>query len=126
MQLALKEEFYKRRLTVYENACRQIADTKTALDKAGTTPEFDTQAHAMMAELNKLRTGNMLYWSPDLEKQLGKFWWSGINKLRGKFDDKQFEDTILSEIAELHEQMRQDLQLKEIGRILAGQSKHAE
>ena len=123
MQLALGEEYYKRRLTVYENACRQIAETKTALDQAGTTPEFETRAVTMMAEFDKLRKVNTLYWSPDLEKQLGKLWWSGINKLRGrKFEDNQLEDTIMSEIAELHDQMRQDLQLPEIGRVLTGQS----
>jgi hypothetical protein len=123
MQLSLTEEYYKRRLTVYENACRQLADTKTALDHAGTKPEFETRAHKMMAEFDKLRAGNMLYWSPTLEKQLGKLWWSGITKLRKKkFDDTQTEVAIMSEIADLHAQMRLDLELSENGRILAGQS----
>lgn len=120
-QLALGEEYYKRRLTVYENTCRQVAETKTALDQAGITPEFETHAVTMMAEFDKLRKVNTLYWSPDLEKQLGKLWWLGIDKLRGrKFDDNKLEDTIMSEIAGLHEQMRQDLQIPEIGRALNG------
>lgn len=122
-QMALGEEYYKRRLTVYEAACRQIAETKSALDQAGTTPEFETHAVTKMAEFDQLRKVNTLYWSPDLEKQLGNLWWLGINKLRGrKFDDNQLEDTIMSEIAELHDQMRQDLQLPEIGKVLAGRS----
>jgi hypothetical protein len=122
-QLALGEEYYKRRLTVYADACRQIAETKSALDQAGTTPEFETHAITTMAEFDKLRKVNTLYWSPDLEKQLGKLWWLGIDKLRGrKFDDSQLEDKITTEIAELHQQMRQDLQLPEIGKALTGRN----
>jgi hypothetical protein len=121
-QLALGEEYYKRRLTIYADACRQIAETKSALDQAGTTPEFETHAITTMAELDKLRKVNTLYWSSNLEKQLGKLWRLGIDKLRDrKFDDNQLEDKITSEIAELHDQMRQDLQLSEIGRALTGQ-----
>lgn len=117
MQLALKEEYYKRRLTVYENACRQIAETKAALDHAGTTPRYEAQAATMMAELDKLRKVNTLYWSPNLEEHLAKLWWLGIDQLRGKkLDDNQFEDALMK----LHAQMRQDLQLQEIGKILAG------
>ena len=120
-QMALGEEYYKRRLTVYEKACSQIAETKSALDQAGTTPEFATHAANKMAEFDQLRRVNTLYWSPSLEKQLGKLWWLGINKLRGRrFDDNQLEDTIISEITQLHDQMRQDLQLPEIGNVLAG------
>ena len=126
-QMALGEEYYKRRLTVYEGACRQIAETKSALDQAGTTPEFETHALMAMAEFDKLRKVNTLYWSPKLEKQLGDLWWLGIDKLRGKkFDDNQLENSIRSEIAELHDQMRQDLQLPEIGKVLAGRSSHHE
>ena len=127
MQRALKEEYYKRRLTVYENACRQIAETKTALDGAGTTREHATQAQNMMLELNKLRKANMLYWSADLEKQLGELWWLGIDKLRKKqFDDNQVEETIINEIVELHAQMKQDLELKEFDRILSAESNRHE
>jgi hypothetical protein len=122
-QLALGEEYYKRRLTIYADACRQIAETKSALDQAGTTPEFETHAMATMAELDKLRKVNTLYWSSNLEKQLGKLWRLGIDKLQDKkFDDNQLDDKITSEIAGLHDQMRQDLQLPEIGKALAGRS----
>ena len=121
MQLALGEEYYKRRLLVYENACLHIAETKTALDRAGMTRKDETQAHNMMAEFDKLRRVNTLYWSPDLEKQLDALWSLGINKLRGKkFDDNQLEDTLTTEIAHLHTQMRQDLQLKKFGEFWQG------
>ena len=116
MQLALGEEYYKRRLAVYENACRQIAETKTALDQAGMTQKDETQAANMMAEFDKLRRVNTLYWSPDLEKQLVALWKLGIKKLRFKtYDDSQVEETLTSEIAQLHTQMRKDLQLKKFG-----------
>ena len=127
MQLALGEEYYKRRLVVYENACRQIAETKTALDQAGMTPEYETQAHTMMAEFDKLRKVNTLYWSPDLEKQLDALWKLGIKKLRFKtFDDNQVEETLTSEIAQLHTQMRQDLQLKKFGEFWQDKSNRHE
>jgi L-lactate utilization protein LutC len=113
MQLDQEAEYYKRRLTAYETACRQIAETKTALDQAWITRKDETQAHAMMTELYKLRQANTLYWSPALEKQLEKLWESAIIKLRfKKFVDNQLEDTLTSEIAQLHTQMRQDLKLK--------------
>lgn len=118
MQLALKEEYYKRRLTIYENACKQIAETKTALDQAAATPSYETQAQDRMAELDKLRRTNMLYWSPNLDKQLGNLWWLGVNKLKTKqFEDDKLEETLDKEIADLHTQMKQDLDLGEIAKV---------
>ena len=120
MQLALGEEYYKRRLAVYENACLQIAETQTALDRAWMTPEDETQAINMMAEFDKLRRVNTLYWSADLDKQLGALWSLGIVKLQAKNVDNQLEDTLTTEIAHLHTQMRQDLQLKKFGEFWHG------
>jgi hypothetical protein len=121
MQMAIGEEYYKRRLVAYENACLRIAETKTALDRAGMTPKDETEAINMMAEFDRLRRVNTLYWSADLDKQLDALWSLGINKLRDKkFDDNQLEDTLTTEIAQLHTQMRQDLQLKKFGEFWQG------
>jgi hypothetical protein len=109
-QLALKEEFYKRRLTIYEEACKNIASVKQALDKAESTPQNKTQAMKKIEELYMLNAGNTLYWSDDVEKRLGALWALSIDKLRG---EKDADENIRIEISGLHRQMKDDLNVKE-------------
>jgi hypothetical protein len=117
-QMALKEEFYKRRLTIYEEACRNVAGVRFALDQAGAAPENETQAMNKLAELDKLNKSNALYWSDDLEKRLSTFWSLGVDKLRYKrFGDKTTNENIRSEISGLYRQMKDDLAVKEMANI---------
>jgi len=116
--MVLKEEFYKRRLTIYEEACRNITGVRSALDEAGAAPEKETQAMIKLAELDKLNKSNALYWSDDLEKRLAALWSLGIDKLRYKqFADEATNKSISSEISGLYKQMKDDLAVKEMARI---------
>jgi hypothetical protein len=118
-QMALKEEFYKRRLTRYEAACQNVASVKYALDVAQVSPGNETKAMNKLAELNEFKTGNVLYWSDGLNKRLGALWTLGIEKIRTKqFADKTTNENISSEISALHKQMKEDLAVEEMSMFL--------
>ena len=115
-QMALKEEFYKRRLTKYEEACKGVTDVRHALDEAVDAAP-DSQSHAMekLAALETLNKSNALYWSDNLDKRLGNLWLLGIDKLRYRqFADKTANDNIRNEIAGLYRQMKDDLAVNEM------------
>lgn len=124
-QIALKEEFYKRRLTKYEEACKSVTDVRHALDEA-VEEAPDSQSHAMerLAALDTLNKSNALYWSDDLDKRLSTLWSLGIDKLRYRqFADKTANDNIRDEIAGLFRQMKDDLAVKEMSRLPQQQKK---
>lgn len=118
-QMALKEEFYKRRLTKYEDACKSVADVRHALDEAvEAAPKSQSQAMQKLSDLETLNKSNALYWSDDLDKRLGTLWSLGIEKLRYKqFGDKTANENIRAEISGLYKQMKDDLAVKEMSRI---------
>jgi len=118
-QMAMKEEFYKRRLSIYEEACKNVAGVKSALDKAGAAPANETEAMNKLEELDKLNKSNALYWSEDLEKRLATLWELGIDKVRySKYADKASNENIRTEIAALHRQMKDDLAVEEMARLI--------
>ncbi len=118
-QMALKEEFYKRRLSKYEEACKSVTGVRHALDEAVEAAP-DSQSHAMkeLAALETLNKSNTLYWSDALDKRLGTLWSLGIDKLRYRqFADKTANDNIRDEISGLYRQMKDDLAVKEMSRL---------
>jgi hypothetical protein len=110
-QAALKEEFYKRMLSRYEDACVQLAITEAALNNAGSqTTEDETQAIDAFIKFEQLNKGNTIYWSPDLQKGLTQFWATGLGKIKEKkWNDRDVDQQILNEIMALHTQMKNDL-----------------
>jgi hypothetical protein len=120
VQSALKEEFYKRRLTAYEKACTELAAVEDALNKAGSTDTKDeTAAIDVIARFGQLNKGNTLYWSHGLQNGLDGFWTLGITKLRRKnWDDPQLNRMIDESLIALHEQMKTDLNVADLETIL--------
>ena len=118
-RLALSEEFYKRRLDVYQDACKRVASVKEALDQASVEDmKTETQAIDSLAELDRFNKTNTLYMSDDLEKGLSDLWSSGIVLLRSQnSDDTTARDGLKSKILDLHTRMKDDLHVKEIGQI---------
>jgi phosphoenolpyruvate-protein kinase (PTS system EI component) len=115
LQSALGEEFYKRRLSRYEDACRELAATEAALNKAGGTVEDETLAFDVIAKFDQLNKSNTLYWSGGLQNGLDQFWALGVEKLKDrKWDDQDVNDRISKEIAGLHTQMKTDLNLADL------------
>lgn len=126
-QLALKEEFYKRRLTIYENACRQIADAQASLADVGTTDESVLRATNLVNDVDRLRRGNQLYWSKQVDVYLDKLWSLGICRVGSRpcelSDGKVLEvnalpEEITTSVASLHEQMKTDLNVMELAKAL--------
>ena len=118
-QMVLREEYYKRRLTIYEDTCKQVATVRAALEQAGATPERETEALNGLAELSNRNRSNVLYWSDDLERRLDRLWMLGIDKIRkNHLEDNAVDDQIRAEVSGLYQQMKEDLQVKEMSRIL--------
>ena len=112
------EEVYKRKLALYEQACKNIAAIRKALDEAELVPESKTQASDKLAELDDLHKANALYWSDDIEKQLSKLWDLGVDKLRSnQSSNKAANDLIRAEIVSLHRQMKDDLALDDVTKV---------
>ena len=126
-QLALKEEYYKRRLTIYENACRQVADAQASLADVGITDEGGLRATNVVNELDKLRRSNQLYWSRQVDVSLDKLWSLGICRVGSRPcelpDGKVLEvDALSGEITNavvvLQDQMKTDLDVLELAKAL--------
>lgn len=125
--LALKEELYKRRLTLYEDACRQIADAQIALADVGTTDKSVIRATNLVNALDKLRRGHQLYWSKQVDGSLDKLWSLGICRVgsrpcelpEGKvLDVEALPQEITNAVMDLHEQMKRDLNILELAKAL--------
>lgn len=109
-QSALGEEFYKRRLAVYESACRELAVAEAALNNAGNATENETQAFDVISKFDQLNKGNSLYWSNGLQNGLDQFWALGVEKLKDrKWDDPDVNERITKEISALHKLMKNDV-----------------
>ena len=126
-QLALKEEYYKRRLTIYENACKQIVDAQTSLADVGTTDESGLRAINLVKELDRLRRGNQLYWSKEVDVFLDKLWSLGICQVGSRPCEvsegkvlavEALPEEISNVVGALHEQMRADLDVSELAKGL--------
>jgi len=118
-QMAMKEEYFRRRLAIYEEACKNVAGVKSALDKAGAAPENQTEAMNKLEELDKLNKSNTLYLSEKLEQRLATLWELGIDKVRyNKYADKTSNESIRTEIAALHRQMKEDLAVEEMAKLI--------
>lgn len=116
--MARGEEVYKRKLALYEQACKNIAAIRKALDEAEMVPESKTRASDKLAELDDLHKANALYWSDDIEKQLSKLWDLGVDKLRSnQSSNKAANDLIRAEIVSLHRQMKDDLALDDVTKV---------
>ena len=110
--MARGEEVYKRKLALYEQACKNIAAMRKALDEAELVPESKTRAS------DNLHNANALYWSDDIEKQLSKLWDLGVDKLRSnQSSNKAANDRIKAEIVSLHQQMKDDLALDDVTKV---------
>jgi hypothetical protein len=119
LQSALGEEFYKRRLSVYENACKELAAAEAALNNAGSgITEAKTSAIDVFIKLEQLNKGNAFYWSPNLQEGLTQFWAMGTHTLRFDQYDEGQSDQISKEIATLHEQMKKDLNVADLSEIM--------
>lgn len=125
--LALKEELYKRRLNLYEDACRQIADAQIALADVGTTDESVIRATNLVNALDKLRRGHQLYWSKQVDGALDRLWSLGICRVgsrpcelpEGKvLDVDSLPQEITNAVMDLHEQMKSDLNILELAKAL--------
>jgi hypothetical protein len=119
-QSAVKEEFYKRRLTAYENACKEMAATVAALNNAAGDTENEVQAFDTISRFEQLNRGNSLYWSATLQNGLDDFWGLGLAKLQErKWDDQKTNHDIEAMVVVVHRQMKTDLNVADISLLMS-------
>lgn len=113
-RLALSEEFYKRRLTVYEATCKEVATVKDALDQA----QLDTaKAADSLKSLHHFRQSNALYISDNLETSLADVWEAGIDLMMSA-EDEAVKKRIVERIAIAHVHMKDELKVNELSKML--------
>jgi hypothetical protein len=117
-RLAIQEEFYKRKLTIYEKTYEQMAEFNQALNDLRADPsniEAGVNAFKRMTEFDKFRRTNALYISPKVMSELGLLWETAAGVVS---DPKAAQKNPLTEkIAGVEKLMEAELQVEALGRV---------
>lgn len=116
-QLALMQEFYKKKLTVYEEVHGQIASLVDSLQSVQINPESVGKASESLRLVNQTYKINNLYLSNELADELKALWKLGIEIPALRPSGKSTIGEILSQVSLIEAQMKKDLQVNEIGEI---------
>lgn len=116
-RLAITQQFYGRKLAIYESGHQQMADLISSLADAQFNPAAKTAAVESLHNLYLAYTRNSLYLSDELVGQLQSLVSAG-NDLpalhpTGKASMKDLDE----QVAKIEEQMKKDLHVEELGRI---------
>jgi len=116
-QLALMQEFYKKKLGVYEEIHKQIASLVDSLQSVQINPESVGKASENLRAVNQTYKINNLYLSNELAEQLKALWELGIEMPALRPSGKATIGEILGRVSLIEAQMKKDLQVNEIGEI---------
>lgn len=117
-RLALREEFYRRRLTRYEETCKHLANLRESLDlleQAEMYPNIYEQANNNISAVDKLLKSEFLYMSDELVAELGDLWGLAVDRMRATSNDgATIMERITKQVSALEARMKADLQIGEI------------
>ena len=120
-RLALREEFYRRRLTIYETTCKHLANLRESLDlleQAQIDPNINVQAADNINAVDRLRKSEFLYMSDELVAELGDLWGLAVDRMRPAGEDgAEIMERITRQVSALEARMKADLQTREIGQV---------
>jgi hypothetical protein len=116
-QLALMQEFYSKKLGVYEEIHKQIASLVDSLQSVQINPESVGKASENLRAVNQAYKINNLYLSNELAEQLKALWELGIEMPALRPTGKATMGEILGRVSLIEAQMKKDLQVNEIGEI---------
>lgn len=116
-QLALMQEFYKKKLAVYEETHKQMALLVDALQSARINPDSVGKASDSLRSLNQTYKINNLYVSNELAKELEALWKLGIEMPALRKSGKATMAEVLNQVSLVEAQMKKDLEVNEIGQI---------
>jgi hypothetical protein len=121
-KLALSEEFYKRKLSVYEDASKNIGRLRQSLERLADQsidPGVSTAAADSISAIDDMRRSDLLYMSDDLKQHLAQLWDLGMARMQAGGENGPQITTAMQkvddEVRRLEQQMRDDLQTKTIG-----------
>lgn len=116
-RLALTEEFYKRKLGVYERTYQQMTALIQSLQNARIDPRSTTQAIVELSQLHSSYKTNKLYLSDHVAEKLAELWQMGVNMpVLRPLGETTIEDFI-AKSSEVEKLMQEDLLVEEIGQI---------
>jgi hypothetical protein len=116
-RLDLTSEFYKKKLSVYENNHKQMVVLIEALHNAQIDPVSKATAIESLHNLNQGYTVDSLYISNDLLKKLRELYKAGVDMPAVRPSGKGNIATLMTKVSDVEDQMKKDLHLDEIGQI---------
>lgn len=114
---ALTQEFYKKRLEIYDETHKKMALLVDALQSARINRESVGVASDSLKSLNQTYRINNLYVSNEVAKELQQLWRLGIDMPSLRPSGKTTMNEILTQISRVEEQMKSDLGVKSLGEI---------
>lgn len=114
---ALTQEFYKKRLDIYDKTHKEMALLVDAFQSVRINPESFGIASDSLKSLNQTYRINNLYVSNEVAKELQKLWRLGIDMPSLRPTGKTTMTAILTQISEVEEHMKKDLGVEDLGRI---------
>jgi hypothetical protein len=118
-ELALKEEFYKKKLATYEKTHEQMSQFIGALENAQVNPNGISSANDSIRNLYKDYSSHSLYMSNAVVNELEELCDLGsdlpVLRLEGKGTATM--DQVIEQLSKVETKMREDLHVDEIGQI---------
>jgi hypothetical protein len=111
-RLALTEEFYKRRFTIYDGADKQMIQLLAAvrnLDRNPNDADKKKEAVILLTRLNVSSRTNGLYMTADVSNGLLEVWSTATKLPQLNRDGKQTIDDLSRDIAAVEAQMKKEL-----------------
>lgn len=113
VELGLKAEFARRKLDLYQEILKQMAEVGSKVRAAQRNPEKKADLWPVLLEFNETVMSKRLYISDDAFKALLEFWQAGVDVFRGQatLDDLQAKNS------DAEDKIAKDLDVKTLGKL---------
>lgn len=116
-ELALKEEFYKKKLATYEKTHEQMSQFMGALENAQVNPKSVSSAIDSIGNMYKVYTSHSLYMSNAVINELGELCDLGSDLPVLRKTGTATMHQVIEQVSKVETKMREDLHVDEIGQI---------
>lgn len=112
-QLALTQEFYKRKFDIYDKTHQEMTSLLGALQVARLVTSAKTEVYDRLSDLDTTSKSSQLYMTADVAKGISEVWGSAIGWLsnEGKIED------VAAKISSVEQKMRAELTAANIGSL---------
>lgn len=112
-QLALKQEYFKRKMDVLQEIWKQMAVVYGDANTAYVNPKETTKAISSLSDLTRLLDGNKLYLTDDSQTALESFWTAAQQLIRKQISPGELDAKRTS----ARDQIFKELELNGIGSL---------